>query len=98
MDTEAFSPEQIQAHLLITGRVQGVGYRFSAANKAQSLALQGWVRNLADGRVEAVFEGQKWQVERMINWCYTGPAAAVVRDVETRYEPIQGLQGFEIRS
>ncbi|MEM8641172.1 MAG: acylphosphatase [Cyanobacteria bacterium P01_G01_bin.54] len=97
MGTEASSTDLIQAHVLITGRVQGVGYRFSTATKAKSLALQGWVRNLPDGRVEAVFEGAKWQVERMINWCYTGPSAAVVRDIETRYERIQGLDGFEVR-
>lgn len=87
----------IQARLLISGRVQGVGYRFSTAARAKHLELQGWVRNLPDGRVEAVFEGKKWQIEQMINWCYTGPSAAVVRDVETRYEPSQGLQGFDIR-
>lgn len=97
MVQETFSTDFIQAHVLITGRVQGVGYRFSTATKARTLSLQGWVRNLPDGRVEALFEGEKWRVEQMINWCYTGPAAALVRDVETSYELSQGLTGFEIR-
>ncbi|MGK7920431.1 MAG: acylphosphatase [Trichodesmium sp.] len=84
------------AHVLISGKVQGVGYRFSTLNTAVSLGINGWVKNLPDGRVEAVFEGREEVVEKMINWCYTGPSSAVVQDVLVKYEQVEGFAGFEI--
>ncbi len=89
--------EQISAHVFISGRVQGVGYRFSTVEQANQLGLSGWVRNLPDRRVEAVFEGSKADVEEMIRWCYQGPRGAVVNDVSIDYEAPEGLRGFEIR-
>jgi acylphosphatase len=94
--TDAFV-DWVRAYVLISGRVQGVGYRFATAGKAKSLGLRGWVRNLPDGRVEATFEGPKWQVERMINWCYEGPPNALVQNVESYYERAKGLRVFEVR-
>ncbi len=88
--------EFIHAHVLIYGKVQGVGYRFSTSQTAVSLGINGWVKNLPDGRVEAVFEGREEAVEKMINWCYTGPRSAVVQDVLVRYEQVEGIDGFEI--
>lgn len=61
------------------------------------MGINGWVRNLSDGRVEALFEGSKAAVEEMINWCRLGPRGAVVKDVAVEYEEPEGLQGFEIR-
>ncbi len=87
---------RIRAHVLISGRVQGVGYRFSTQDMAVLLKLSGWVRNLKDGQVEAVFEGNPEQVEEMIRWCHQGPPHAVVKQVIVEYEPPQDLQGFEI--
>jgi len=89
--------KQTQAHVYISGTVQGVGYRYSTVNKAQQLGLKGWVRNLDDGRVEAIFEGDRATVEKMINWCYDGPPAAKVRDIIVEHRKAKGLKGFETR-
>ncbi|MBG0744531.1 acylphosphatase [Cylindrospermopsis raciborskii LB2897] len=86
----------VRAHVFITGRVQGVGYRYATVDTATQLGLTGWVRNLADGRVEAVFEGSRDIVEEMIRWCHTGPAAAIVKEVVLNYEQAEGLRTFEL--
>lgn len=86
----------IRAHVLVSGRVQGVGYRAATWDMAQLLRLNGWVRNLRDGRVEAVFEGPRAQVDEMVRWCHEGPPAAVVREVIVEYEAPEGIQGFEV--
>lgn len=89
--------ELIRAHVLITGRVQRVGFRFSTQDMATLYGLAGWVRNLPDERVEAVFEGDRASVEEMIGWCHKGPPHALVQDVMVMYEPPEGLSGFEIQ-
>ncbi|MBF1989495.1 acylphosphatase [Fischerella thermalis] len=89
--------QSIRAHLFISGRVQGVGYRFATVDTASQLGLSGWVRNLPDGRVEAVFEGVQEVVEEMIRWCHQGPPAAMVKDVVVEYEKPEGLNRFEVR-
>lgn len=91
------SPEQIRAHLFISGQVQGVGYRLSTVSEARRWDVKGWVRNLPDGRVEAVLEGNKSGVEGMIHWCHQGPSAAVVNNVAVEYQEPEGLRGFETR-
>ena len=94
------SPENssiVRVHVFISGRVQGVGYRYSTVDTASQLGLSGWVRNLPDDRVEAVFEGCYGKVEEMIRWCHQGPAAAVVENVVIEYEQPAGVGGFEIR-
>ena len=89
--------EKIRARLWISGKVQGVGYRYSTVLQARKLGVKGWVRNLADGRVEAVFEGNREIVEAMVKWCDRGSPSAVVRDVIVEYEEWEGLAGFETR-
>lgn len=89
--------EIVRAHVFITGTVQGVGYRYSTYNQAKQLGIYGWVKNLPDGRVEAVFEGKKAEVEQMLNWCHQGSRAAEVKNVVIEYEPPQGLTSFEIK-
>jgi acylphosphatase len=76
----------VRARLLISGIVQGVGYRYSCRREAQGLGLTGWVRNLPDGRVEALVQGTREQVERMIKWCTRGPEEARVSDIAVSYE------------
>ena len=76
----------VRAHLLISGIVQGVGYRYHTRRQAQGLGLVGWVCNLDDGRVEAVLQGTREQVESMIKWCYRGPSEARVADIAVTYE------------
>ncbi len=92
------SKKEIAVRLLISGKVQGVGYRFSTQLQARQLGLRGWVRNLADSRVEAVFEGDSPLVEQMVKWCHLGPSAAVVENVRVEEIEFQGLQKFEIGS
>jgi acylphosphatase len=96
MSNPAMSQEQIHAHVFISGRVQGVGYRYSTLQQAQQLGVSGWVRNLPDGRVEAIFEGNQNIVEEMINWCRKGPSGSVVQAVKVEYEALENLQGFKI--
>ena len=88
----------VRARLLISGIVQGVGYRWSCNREARSLGLTGWVRNLPDGRVEAVAQGTREQVERLIKWCYRGPSEAQVSDIAVSYEDaLEDFKDFGIR-
>ena len=80
---------------MIDGRVQGVGFRDSCRRAAH--AVDGWVRNLPDGRVEAVFEGEPDAVEAMVGWCRNGPPWASVTGVEVHVEEPQGEAGFRVR-
>ncbi len=72
----------IVRRLLISGRVQGVWYRESMRQEAQRLGITGWVRNLADGRVEALVQGETDAVEALIRWAWQGPPAARVDDIQ----------------
>ena len=74
-----------RVHLLISGRVQGVNYRWSALTEARRLKLTGWVRNLATEEVEAVAEGPKDALDEFIRWCHTGPRLARVSAVKTEW-------------
>ena len=86
-----------RAHAVISGRVQGVFFRAEAAARARSLGLAGWVRNLPDGTVEAVFEGPEEHVESMLRWCEHGPAGARVDAVDVTREQPAGDAAFEVR-
>ena len=86
-----------RTRVLVSGRVQGVFFRDSTREKAQALGLSGWVRNLPDGRVEAVFEGDGDRVGEMLSWCEDGPPDAQVQNVSTENEEPENLSGFEVR-
>ncbi len=86
-----------RAHVWISGRVQGVWYRANTRKQAEQRSLAGWVRNLPDGRVEAVFEGPEKEIEDMIQWCHTGSPMAHVDGVEVEWEDPDGLDGFHIK-
>ncbi len=87
-----------RVHIFISGKVQGVFFRSSTKSKAEELGLTGWVRNLADGRVEAVFEGEEGNVEKMVQWCRKGPQYARVEDVEAISEEYKGeFNSFTLR-
>jgi acylphosphatase len=74
--------------VLISGRVQGVGFRWYTMDRAESLGLSGWVRNLPDRRVEAVFQGEEDLVDDMVEWCRRGSPAACVKSVSVEEEPV----------
>ena len=80
----------------VWGAVQGVFFRATCAREASGRGVAGWVRNLPDGSVEAVFEGEPDAVEAMTAWCRRGPDGARVDGVEAADEPSEGLEGFRI--
>jgi acylphosphatase len=86
-----------RAHVYVSGQVQGVSFRDATQSQAEKLGLGGWVRNLQDGRVEAVFEGDSETVRQMIEWCESGPSSADVDDVSVEQETPEDLSGFDIR-
>ena len=88
----------VRAHVFVSGRVQGVFFRFETRRFARRLGVAGWVRNRRDGKVEAVFEGEKEDVERLIEFCRRGPSGARVTSVEVRWEePTGEFEGFNVR-
>lgn len=91
--------ERVRAHVLIAGgKVQGVNFRAYTRDRAREAGVEGWVANLSDGRVEAVFEGSRAAVQRLISWCYSGPSNAEVERVEVQWETATGTEGtFSIR-
>jgi len=82
--------------VFISGRVQGVFFRIFTQKKAKSLGLSGWAKNLPDGRVEAVFEGEPKMIKQMLNWCDQGSPASQVDKIERLEEEPEGLERFEI--
>ena len=89
---------QIRAHIFVSGRVQGVFFRSSTEDEANRRGVKGWIRNLRDGRVEAVFEGEKGAVESLVEFCRKGPPFARVDRVETFLEEYKGeFEDFRIR-
>jgi len=88
----------IQAHVIVSGRVQGVFFRSGTEDMANELGLKGWVRNLPDGRVEAVFEGDEKKVRKMVEWCRKGPRFANVTGVEVEFKKVDGeFNDFKIQ-
>jgi len=86
-----------KAHVFIEGKVQGVFYRNWVRSKAKKLGLTGWVKNLADGRVEAIFEGPKEAVKHIVDSCWTGPNASKVKKIGVKWEKVGNRhEGFEI--
>ncbi|UIO99265.1 acylphosphatase [Halobaculum sp. CBA1158] len=89
--------DRVRAHVFVSGRVQGVYYRNTTRETARERGIDGWVRNLDDGRVEVAFEGPREAVEGMVEWCHTGSPRAVVEDVTVEYGDPEGLDGFSVR-
>jgi len=89
---------KIKCHVLVSGRVQGVFFRQNTLERAKALGLKGWVRNTKDGKVEAVFEGEKEKIERILEWMKKGPPLARVDGLEIEWENFKGeFDDFEIR-
>ena len=89
---------KVRAHVIINGRVQGVFFRSQTEQEANSRNVKGWVRNLHDGRVEAVFEGEEEAVKSMIEFCKHGPTGAIVTKIDVVWEDhVGGFDEFTIR-
>ena len=85
-----------RAHIFVSGIVQGVFFRQKTKQQADSLGVNGWVRNLPDGRVEAVFEGGEEAVKKIVDYSRHGPANAYVTHIEASWEPYRGeFRGFK---
>jgi acylphosphatase len=87
----------VRAHVWVSGQVQGVYFRVYAEDEATFRKVQGWIRNLRDGRVEATFEGPRAAVEAMLQWCRRGSPASHVSHVEVAWETPEGERGFQVR-
>ncbi len=91
-------PELASVRIVVTGRVQGVFFRRSAAEQARALELKGWARNLSDGSVEIVGEGKRPNLERLLAWAHHGPPLARVETVRVQWGAYEGkFTGFEVR-
>ena len=87
---EMTTEENVRAHVFIAGRVQGVAFRWETQRVAEKHQVRGWVRNLPDSRVEAVFEGPRPQVNAVLDWCREGPSIARVDEVDIQWEDLKG--------
>ncbi|MBS1255204.1 MAG: Acylphosphatase [Deltaproteobacteria bacterium] len=82
--------------LIISGRVQGVGYRYSVKMKADSLGIKGYVKNLRDGSVFVTAQGNKGAMDNFVKWCYQGPPAAIVREIEKILGTTEDFRDFSV--
>jgi len=90
---------KVRAHIFVSGRVQGVFFRSETKYEAKKRGVRGWIRNIPDGRVEAVFEGEEESVKRLIEFCKRGPRGARVTSVDVLWESYTGeFVNFEVRS
>lgn len=92
IDQEGHMTQKNLIRVHITGRVQGVFFRAKTKQEADRIGINGWVRNLPDGSVEALFEGDSEQLAQMVEWCRKGPSLARVDDVQVR--PENGMRSF----
>lgn len=87
----------VRVHLFVEGRVQGVNFRYNIYQEATRLGVSGWARNLADGRVEAVYEGPPEAIDELLAWTRQGPEWARITNIAIEDEEPRGEQGFGIR-
>jgi acylphosphatase len=89
---------KVRAHVFVKGRVQGVFFRVETRHEAMKSDVVGWVKNTFDGKVEAVFEGQKEDVEKLVEFCRRGPSGARVTDVDVQWQEYSGeFKDFKIQ-
>jgi acylphosphatase len=89
---------KVRAHVYISGRVQGVFFRSETSYEAQTREVTGWIRNMSDGRVEAVFEGEEANVKQLIEFCKRGTSGARVTSVDVEREQFKGeFAGFDVK-
>ncbi|MFC1663573.1 acylphosphatase [Patescibacteria group bacterium] len=87
-----------RAHIFVIGKVQGVFFRLNTEERAKKLGITGWIKNLEDGRIEAIFEGKKESVEKIIKWTKMGPLTAKVNKADIKWQEYKDeFKDFEIR-
>ena len=87
-----------RAHVYVSGVVQGVNFRYKTSKLAENWGVNGWIENLPDSRVEAIFEGEEKAVKALVDYCHHGPSLARVTNVDVTWEPYRGeFSGFEAR-
>ena len=97
-DAEQAAPRRMRVHIVVRGLVQGVSFRYATVSQGRRLGLLGWTRNMRDGNVEVVAEGEPEKVRELIAWCHTGPPSARVASLEHSELPLEGrLDEFQIR-
>ena len=96
-EDKASASPSVRVHLFVEGRVQGVWFRNTAYQQAEVRRVNGWARNLPDGRVEVVYEGPREAVDELVIWTHRGPDRALVTRVEIHDETPKGERGFSIR-
>jgi len=84
-------------HIIVTGRVQGVGFRYYTKLKADELSLRGWVQNLPDGSVEIIVQGDPENINAFIEWCHSGPSSSNVNKLDYRESKLEAFSDFRIR-
>jgi len=90
--------KKVRAHILVSGLVQGVFFRFFTVKKAKEFGVFGWVKNLPDGKIEAIFEGEKEKVQNLVEWMKRGPPNARVDGVKIEWQKFEGkFDNFEIK-
>lgn len=87
----------VRYRVVVSGLVQGVAFRAACRRMAEQHGVSGWVRNLPDGSVEAVFEGNPEDVRNLVEWSRRGPRSAVVADISVQAEQPEGIRGFQVR-
>ena len=91
--------KQARVRIIVSGLVQGVCFRYGLRREAENLQLTGWVRNCRDGTVEAVAEGEKENLRKLITWCHQGPPGAAVRDVTLEWQEYRDeFSSFSIKA
>lgn len=98
LETKSYMEKKTRAHIFVSGRVQGVYFRENTRKKAEQLDVSGWIKNLSDGRVEAVFEGEEDKIEKIVAWIKKGPIFAKIIDLKIEWQEYKGeFKGFDIR-
>ncbi len=90
--------EEKAYHIIVSGRVQGIGFRYTAKDRADRYGIRGWIRNLITGQVEIFCQGSNPQLEMFMQWCGEGPQGAQIEEIDTKEHPLEpDLESFEIR-
>lgn len=86
-----------RVHIIIEGSVTGVGFRFFVQGNANLLNIKGWVKNLSENKIEAVFEGQEQDIKKILEICKEGPSLSYVKNIKIKEEEFQNLSKFEVK-